>query len=126
MRHFRGWCTIPYVEPSSRYDSLHQSHQTSKPSKHEFDALKQDNIDVENMLSDLAKQMRESIDDSVEPHNNDNSVNPFYNSFKEEFDIDVEFEQYEKIEVPDFSHGRRGRFIHDFAKVCILFIYSVP
>jgi hypothetical protein len=112
------------VEPSSRYDSLHQSHQTSKPPKHEFDALKQENVDIENMWNDLAKQMRETIDDSVIPHNNDNSISPFNKFFNEEFDIDVEFEQYEKIEVPDFSHGRRGRFIHDFAKVCILFIYS--
>jgi integral membrane protein 2B len=116
LRHFRGWCSIPYVEPSSRYDSLHQSHQTSKPPKHEFDALKQENVDIENMWNDLAKQMRETIDDSVIPHNNDNSISPFNKFFNEEFDIDVEFEQYEKIEVPDFSHGRRGRFIHDFAK----------
>ncbi|KAM7302871.1 integral membrane protein 2B, partial [Ixodes scapularis] len=33
----------------------------------------------------------------------------------EQFDLDLEFEQYEEIEVPDFTHGRRGRFIHDFA-----------
>ncbi|KAH9371249.1 hypothetical protein HPB48_020697 [Haemaphysalis longicornis] len=33
----------------------------------------------------------------------------------ERFDLDLEYEQYEEIEVPDFSHGRRGRFIHDFA-----------
>lgn len=34
--------------------------------------------------------------------------------FKEEFDIDMEEENYEKIDVPDFRGGRRGRFIHDF------------
>lgn len=39
---------------------------------------------------------------------------PFLNFFEEEFDIDIEFENYEKIDVPDFSHGRHGRFIHDF------------
>lgn len=36
---------------------------------------------------------------------------------EEEFDIDLEFEAYEKIEVPDFSDGRKGRFVHDFALV---------
>jgi len=113
LRHFRGWCSIPYVEPTSHYEELHQS---SKPSKHVFDALRQDSLNVENMINDLAKQMREAIDDSVVPHSSENSINPFNNFFDEEFDIDVEFGQYERIEVPDFSHGRRGRFIHDFAK----------
>ena len=40
-------------------------------------------------------------------------------SFNEEFDIDLENEHYERIEVPDFSHGRRGRFVHDFVVVSI-------
>jgi putative uncharacterized protein (fragment) len=40
--------------------------------------------------------------------------------FDEEFDIDIEMEQYERIEVPDFSHGRKGRFIHDFSAVYYL------
>jgi len=30
--------------------------------------------------------------------------------------LDLEFEKYEKIETPDFSNGRKGRFVHDFAK----------
>lgn len=34
--------------------------------------------------------------------------------FKERFEIDLENEQYEKIDVPDFRGGRQGRFIHDF------------
>jgi hypothetical protein len=75
-----------------------------------FDAQKQDNINIETMINDLAKQMRESVDDSLLSESNQ--------YFDEEFDIDVEFEQYERIEVPNFSHGRRGRFVHDFAKVC--------
>ncbi|XP_071454233.1 integral membrane protein 2C isoform X2 [Hetaerina americana] len=33
--------------------------------------------------------------------------------FNEEFDLDTVL-NYEKIDVPDFSNGRRGRFIHDF------------
>lgn len=35
-------------------------------------------------------------------------------TFYEEFDIDLEFGEYEKIDIPDFSKGRKGRFIHDF------------
>lgn len=35
----------------------------------------------------------------------------------EEFDLDLEFEKYEKIDTPDFSNGRKGRFVHDFGKV---------
>ncbi|XP_023209896.1 integral membrane protein 2B-like isoform X1 [Centruroides sculpturatus] len=38
-----------------------------------------------------------------------------YNNFEQKVDIDIELEQYESIEVPDFSQGRRGRFIHDFS-----------
>ena len=40
--------------------------------------------------------------------------------FQEEFEIDLENEKYEKINVPDFRDGRRGRFIHDFYSVCML------
>jgi integral membrane protein 2B len=104
LRHFRGWCSIPYVEPSSRYEEMHRT-SASNPV---FDAQKQDNINIETMINDLAKQMRESMDDSLLSESNQ--------YFDEEFDIDVEFEQYERIEVPNFSHGRRGRFVHDFAK----------
>lgn len=43
----------------------------------------------------------------------------FEKFFDEEFDIDTESEQYERIEVPDFSNGRRGRYIHDFSMVRI-------
>lgn len=32
----------------------------------------------------------------------------------EEIELDIENENYEKIYVPDFKDGRRGRFIHDF------------
>jgi hypothetical protein len=40
--------------------------------------------------------------------------------FQEEFEIDLENENYEKINVPDFRDGRRGRFIHDFNSVCVV------
>lgn len=40
------------------------------------------------------------------------------NSFlKQEFELDLESDKYEKINVPDFKGGRRGRFIHDFNAV---------
>jgi len=34
--------------------------------------------------------------------------------FQEEFELDLENQSYEKIDVPDFRNGRSGRFIHDF------------
>ncbi|CAL7951381.1 unnamed protein product [Xylocopa violacea] len=43
-----------------------------------------------------------------------NVGNDIKNFFKERFEIDLENEQYEKIDVPDFRGGRQGRFIHDF------------
>jgi len=52
-------------------------------------------------LMDAAGSMNE---DSTE------TTGPLY--FQEEFEIDIEYEQ---IDVPDFSGGRRGRFIHDFS-----------
>ena len=36
------------------------------------------------------------------------------NIMQEKFEIDINREEYEKIEVPDFRDGRSGRFIHDF------------
>jgi len=90
LRHFRGWCSIPINEsPSIEGQALHQTDEK------EFDI---------RSLFNLAKD---------EDNGNSNRF------FDEEFDIDLEFEQYEKIEVPelpDFSNGRRGRFIHDFSK----------
>ncbi|KAF2898962.1 hypothetical protein ILUMI_07223 [Ignelater luminosus] len=41
----------------------------------------------------------------------DESNNEF---LQEEFELDLEKESYEKIDVPDFRDGRSGRFIHDF------------
>lgn len=33
---------------------------------------------------------------------------------REGFEIDIDRESYEKIDVPDFKDGRSGRFVHDF------------
>lgn len=58
--------------------------------------------------SDLFKSLRKSPDELAEVSN----------YFKERFEIDLQNEYYEKIDVPDFRGGRRGRFIHDFNSVC--------
>lgn len=64
--------------------------------------------------------MSYSLDKSRDDLVKDDRVTPPYNTFfDEEFDIDIEYEEYERIEVPDFSHGRRGRFIHDFSVVSL-------
>lgn len=36
------------------------------------------------------------------------------NFFQEGFELDLDNELFEKIDVPDFRDGRTGRFIHDF------------
>lgn len=51
---------------------------------------------------------------------------PKANFFEEEFDIDIKYEQYERIEVPSFANGRRGQFVHDFVVVSfIVYLYIV-
>ncbi|KAK6619049.1 hypothetical protein RUM44_003431 [Polyplax serrata] len=84
--HFRGWCTVPYnIHPKA------MRHE-GLPSDAEFEAISKDY----GLQSDV-----ETFD--------------LTNSFKQEFDIDLDEENYEKIMVPDFGRGRKGRFIHDFA-----------
>jgi len=101
LRHFRGWCTIPFAEPNNQYDESHQM-----PSDPVFEAHKQESTDnIQDMLNELTNSLQKSMTDTM-----------WSNSFEEEFDIDMEFEQYERIEVPNFSHGKRGRFVHDFSK----------
>ena len=99
MRHFRGWCSVPFSEPQALQD--------------ERDAY------ADQPLSELFQSMSYTLDKSKDLANTDAYKN--YNTFfDEEFDIDIEFDEYERIEVPDFSHGRRGRFIHDFSIVSFL------
>lgn len=49
-------------------------------------------------------------------HKEPNTVNMYDNGefFQEEFELDLENDVYEKIDVPNFRDGRQGRFIHDF------------
>ncbi|CAN7997574.1 unnamed protein product [Ixodes hexagonus] len=82
LRHFRGWCGVPYVFDSEKSTRVNSA-----------DLLRVGNLRAEGSIMDSVRD----------------------NFFQEQFDLDLEFEQYEEIEVPDFTHGRRGRFIHDFA-----------
>jgi len=87
LRHFRGWCSIPYTEPVDQYQAEAQQ--------------------MDRAVSDMFQAMSYSSQDK------EKLSDPTF--FSEEFDIDIDLEEYERIEVPDFSHGRRGRFIHDFS-----------
>lgn len=90
--HFRGWCGIPIASELS-------------------DNAASESVDLAQMQA-LLDQTAESLSRGLPK----GGVPPNY--FDEEFDLDLEFEKYEKIETPDFSNGRKGRFVHDFAKVC--------
>ena len=48
------------------------------------------------------------------PDSTEEKTNTVY--FRQDFEID-EYGTYEEIAVPDFTGGRRGRFIHDFSAV---------
>nr|CAD7260747.1 unnamed protein product [Timema shepardi] len=62
----------------------------------------------------LNKEMLKSLSNSgnLDEINLDKNIPPEF--FEEKFEIDLENENFEKIDVPDFRDGRRGRFIHDF------------
>ncbi|XP_044742573.1 integral membrane protein 2C [Chrysoperla carnea] len=85
MHRFRGWCNIP-LDSTKSQQYLHQT-----------------------MLSDS----------NLFPSNDqyDNEMNRILDQddfLREDFEIDLDDEHYEKIDVPDFQGGRKGRFIHDF------------
>lgn len=86
MHRFRGWCSIPYSDSKA---TMYMG-QNSNPQ-----AMLSD--------SDLFRYYK---------RHEDNSFDGDY--FQEEFELDLENDSYEKIDVPDFRDGRRGRFIHDF------------
>ena len=85
LRHFRGWCSIPYL-PDVQEDPKHEALVAGQ--KHHAAA----SVATEAWETDSPKA----------------------NFFEEEFDIDIKYEQYERIEVPAFANGRRGQFVHDF------------
>ncbi|XP_053978459.1 integral membrane protein 2B [Hylaeus anthracinus] len=90
MHIFRtGWYTIPYESSNKGLNTNNGVHQ----------ALSAD--------SDFFKNL-EKIEKNVDSELRRGSF------FKERFEIDLENEDYERIDVPDFRGGRQGRFIHDF------------
>ncbi|XP_017886884.1 integral membrane protein 2C [Ceratina calcarata] len=62
---------------------------------------------IQNMSSDLSEEERLEATKKMFRKNIENFM-------KERFEFDLENEQYEKIDVPDFRGGRKGRFVHDF------------
>lgn len=58
------------------------------------------------------------MDDIFRSYNNelgDQKMRRFFRSlFTEDVELDLQGEDYEKIDVPDFQNGTKGRFIHDF------------
>lgn len=86
IHHLRAWCDVPFKDLDAY--SSYQSKQTAYGSDY--------------LNSELDSS---SLEDKDIP----------LSSFKEEFDFDLDTDLYEKITVPDFNGGRRGRFIHDFS-----------
>lgn len=98
MRKFRtGWYSIPYDSSNKASYGSNAVHQGLLADSDLFTksltrAMEQDALDIARHIDNA------HID----------------NFFKERFEIDLENEHYEKIDVPDFRGGRQGRFIHDF------------
>ncbi|XP_015185901.1 PREDICTED: integral membrane protein 2C [Polistes dominula] len=87
-----GWYSIPYDKTPYSSDSMHQAI-----------------IADSNLFKNFA---RGSEPEEMDLQNNLDNNKSF---LKEHFEIDLENEHYEKIDVPDFRGGRQGRFIHDFS-----------
>ena len=94
-----GWYSIPYDGPNKAEYTRDEIHQ----------GLLSDS-DLIKSLSRASELEAMDIESTLR-----NNIKSF---FKERFEIDLENENYEKIDVPDFSEGRQGRFIHDFNTVC--------
>lgn len=84
---FRGWCGIPYD-----HDAL----------------LGHPKLPLEGNPSVFGSAR------STYKQGNDDAEWISRSLFKEEFELDLEEDNYEEIHVPDFGLRRQGRFIHDF------------
>ncbi|XP_018336590.1 integral membrane protein 2B [Agrilus planipennis] len=91
--HFRGWCNIPYNSDGTGHTAM---------------IVSPDGGDNELSDSDLFRTFRHANNGPPSP---DNNLNEY---FQESFELDLDDDVYEKIDVPDFREGRSGRFIHDF------------
>ncbi|KAF7379757.1 hypothetical protein HZH68_016705 [Vespula germanica] len=93
IHRFRtGWYSIPYDKMPYTSEKIHQA------------------IIADSSIFKSLTKTSEQISINVNK-NADNNIKGF---LKERFEIDLENEHYEKIDVPDFHGGRQGRFIHDF------------
>lgn len=86
MRVHHLWCRIPYNKENTIY------------SPHLAESNQQQMIGAVDQF----------INKEMERYEQDDSY------WNEEIELDFENDNYEKINVPDFKDGRRGRFIHDF------------
>ncbi|XP_046736350.1 integral membrane protein 2C [Diprion similis] len=93
MHRFRGWCDIPYYKSDKApytKDALDNSQ-----------ALFSDPNNVDEDAAIFAEKTMELQND-------------IRNYLTERLEIDLENEDYEKIDVPILRGGRQGRYIHDF------------
>lgn len=105
MHRFRtGWYSIPYDSSNKASYGNNGVHQGLLADSDLFTKSLTRAMERTQDALDIARQMD-------------------INFFKERFEIDLENEHYEKIDVPDFRGGRQGRFIHDFN---IVSRYPIP
>ncbi|XP_050485387.1 integral membrane protein 2B isoform X2 [Bombus huntii] len=96
MHRFKtGWYSIPY-DKSSKTPYIK-------------DVLHEGLVADSNIIIQGVKKITEQ--EAADIIKNISNIRSF---FKERFEIDLENEHYEKIDVPDFRGGRQGRFVHDF------------
>lgn len=93
MHRFRGRCLIPYGDNQA---SVYMGQGVSPQ------AMSRAMVADSNLFH-YYKNKQE-----------DDSILEVETFFEEKFDLDLENNNFEKIDVPDFRDGRRGRFIHDF------------
>ncbi|XP_003399653.1 uncharacterized protein LOC100647702 [Bombus terrestris] len=120
MHRFKtGWYSIPYDKsskmPYTLYkDAVHDGlvADSNLIIQELGSATEQEAMDImKNIDSGLIiKGLKKATDQEAM----DIAKNIDKNFFKERFEIDLENEHYEKIDVPDFRGGRQGRFVHDF------------
>lgn len=83
---FKGWCSIPYDHSEASYLT-----DSGRSDYDEDSVIRRIGADFDNNYNKLMS-----------------------NVFSEQFELDLQNENYEKIDVPDFKDGRTGRFVHDF------------
>ena len=92
MRRFTGYAQIPM--PSEDVQALYLPERNRIPAPGSFNTV--DDDDDDNSVA------RDNFDDIIR------------NFFREDFEIDLDGEKYEKIDVPDFRDGRSGRSVTNF------------